>query len=659
MYDDLGTATYDPVQGAHIVSEYFPYIRSPLVTNGIVNALTGRFNARMITNLPEDKMHNKLIAVSNSPGTGKSTLLAHFADSEEYKQYVSKRLVEGKGHFKLSISDESPIICTMTFNSTMESGSASPGLRILYGTMKAMGMLDPQFKWPMFNLQFSKYASITAFEAVGLIRDALGKDRLMLILVDELAKATYPFARLSSDKSNDKCVMGELSQILNIDGRTDVVVSSLSPTYIKDLLTDSQRPIKYLVVRPLPVKQLGMKQFEPFALAMIKKVECRLSAAGGKKKATVMNEFCRRLILSIPVVASGHGRTVQFLIESLKSVEVDEIMEWKKVEDDLFEGNPYKLLQTICSVRSLNYFDVPLSGVETEMILSTNLYKANNYVFRNMLENRRCFVYEGKLDEFRIATTVSTFLELDKKIKTEKASVLGPLCKAMKILFDAKTLLPNMSMSDLWERCCSLTHVAGSIENVGEAIGWHAADIELDKTLAVEIVKSASRIQWKRNTLLVPIVYNQQGYDSMLSAIRKSDGKRVYMYGEYKISSPKNDLVTTFASTLMLVLEDHFKYRATSARSEADELRNIYVTLYVYGVEDSDISQITMVNVIQKLHDLKQSTTDNALVEKTIRYCTDYYDDNTHVLTKDELHKWLIPSVIPIAELVQIVTGVV
>ena len=80
-------------------------------------SLNKRFYSRLDNvNTAGDKANNYLIAIMNSAGTGKSALLAHFPGCDEYKQYVLKHIIESKGNHGLSISDDSPIICTLTLN---------------------------------------------------------------------------------------------------------------------------------------------------------------------------------------------------------------------------------------------------------------------------------------------------------------------------------------------------------------------------------------------------------------------------------------------------------------------------------------------------------------------------------------------------------------
>ena len=72
-----------------------------------------------------------------------------------------------------------------------------------------------------------------------------------------------------------------------------------------------------------------------------------------------------------------------------------------------------------------------------------------------------------------------------------------------------------------------------------------------------------------------------------------------------KFPIQKNDLITVFANKLILVLEDYFQYRANITLSESAEFRNIFFTLYIYGVEDNDVSLVTKDSVLQYLNNLK------------------------------------------------------
>jgi len=64
-------------------------------------------------------------------------------------------------------------------------------------------------------------------DAVDSIRGLSGEEPSMLIIVDELSKAS---------RNYDISVMKQLGVVLSTAGRTDILVSSLSPAYIDNLL---------------------------------------------------------------------------------------------------------------------------------------------------------------------------------------------------------------------------------------------------------------------------------------------------------------------------------------------------------------------------------------------------------------------------------------
>ena len=53
----------------------------------------------------------------------------------------------------------------------------------------------------------------------------------------------------------------------------------------------------------------------------------------------------------IPMFASGHGRTVEKLMQSLTSTSDG----WKRVESALMKGNAFMLLKQICNLHMFKY----------------------------------------------------------------------------------------------------------------------------------------------------------------------------------------------------------------------------------------------------------------------------------------------------------------
>ena len=127
---------------------------------------------------PRDKRSNPLIAIPGSPGIGKSTFLSHFPDSKAYKEYVGY--------------NQKPIISTLTFNSnmgTLENDRDAFGLRIIFGAALAMGLLsEEELDWEDFVKRFP-LLDLQASDAVRILKQLLGSNRPILILVDEISKA--------------------------------------------------------------------------------------------------------------------------------------------------------------------------------------------------------------------------------------------------------------------------------------------------------------------------------------------------------------------------------------------------------------------------------------------------------------------------------------
>ena len=199
---------------------------------------------------PRDKRSNPLIAIPGSPGIGKSTFLCHFPDSKAYTEYVGY--------------NQKPIVSTLTFNSNMETLNVVKdafGLRIIYGAALAMGLMSKmEWKWKYFVEQFP-LLDLVASDAVRLLKQLLGHSRQILILVDEISKA-----------NNSVNVMAQLGVVLNEQSECDVVISSLSPGYVQELLTGSQRPVSYVVLPPMLDSGLGREECYKWADGLVSNI---------------------------------------------------------------------------------------------------------------------------------------------------------------------------------------------------------------------------------------------------------------------------------------------------------------------------------------------------------------------------------------------------
>ena len=118
------TYSTDAKYGGHIVAEAFEYTGRDEEEKELVKfcELRQEFRAGI-----KDKSWNPLITVPASPGSGKSTFLVHFPQSRHFQNYCNGL---------------SPIVCTLTFNYEMQYADDILGLRIIYGTLRSMRMLE-------------------------------------------------------------------------------------------------------------------------------------------------------------------------------------------------------------------------------------------------------------------------------------------------------------------------------------------------------------------------------------------------------------------------------------------------------------------------------------------------------------------------------------
>ena len=273
----------DYCRGGHIVEESFEFIPREEEEKNIV----GHFEYRKMRRQrgKTDKIVNALITTVASPGFGKSTLLVHLPLSKSYRNYIN---------------NTSPIVSTLSFNSGM--GFETPdvfSLRILYGASQAMGLFENnQQTWFSFQKKWN-YIDLTTIDAINILEKLFGFQRPIIILVDELSKA-----------KNDKLIMPQLGSILDAKENCDLVVSSLSPQYIDELLTGSQRRINYVPLKLLLNENLGKQECLNWANTLI-------TFAGGEN--IVFDSIKKNALKNSYLLLSVHPRSLQYMVELFKS----------------------------------------------------------------------------------------------------------------------------------------------------------------------------------------------------------------------------------------------------------------------------------------------------------------------------------------------------
>lgn len=279
------------------------------------------------------KGYNRLNALPGVPGCGKSAFLAHFPYSTAYNDYWKQR----QNVSVLPVSTEKPLISILSFNTGMDynPGEQSLGLRIIYGALKSTSI---QFavSWQLFHEEYKSLRDLRAIKAVNLLRMVFGNTRLFFIGVDEISK--------TMDTAIAEDIISQLGVVLNLEIHTDVLVSSLHPAYIKDLVTGSNRAVNYLPIVPLKNEKLG-KQLRPESEKFVNKVN---DINGSGKK---LNKFVKSLLRNMYILGSGHPRTLEHL---MKGIVNGELLTW--IEPRVIRKvSVYNFLKELMNLPAFNY----------------------------------------------------------------------------------------------------------------------------------------------------------------------------------------------------------------------------------------------------------------------------------------------------------------
>jgi hypothetical protein len=271
----------------------------------------------------------------------------------------------------------------------MDGGNVSAGLRMIYGCARCMGLKLKSSSWAKFSDKWGKAQDLSVVDAKLILRELFGINRPFLLLIDELSKCNgfSPFY--------DKSIVKSVSEILDNDINTDVIVSSLSPEYIINLVTRSQRKVKYIVLMPLLNSKIGIDKVEEWS-------EKKLNLARSVKKN---DTFCINLLKSTNLLVSGHPRSLEFLDK--KAFSHDQSTYYEDIPN-LFSGKKqsftnilnYLSKQTtkICAdtFSNSNFFHC-----FDELVLNPNVFVVNSSAnFRTSLEAGTIFAHRVEHNSF-------------------------------------------------------------------------------------------------------------------------------------------------------------------------------------------------------------------------------------------------------------------
>ena len=434
----LETESY---QNATLAAEKLPYDRNSrsLATNEIVDLMTRRHNDRVAdTNNPDDKTHNFVIVIPGSPGIGTSTFMQHFPESEEYLTYVKEKYA-GK--------EVKPIVIPVTFNSGWDSFPTSESFptRMLYGAALAMGGLKKaEMDWEEFYDKLHGVAD--SKNVIDIIKDVYGKDRPILLLVDELSK-------LKSDKESEN-VMSLIGRYLDKNGELDCIVSSLSIEYVESLTTKSNRELVYVLLPTLSNSNVGSEANRKF----LEQFASKHSEKG--KEIFALKErdkFMFNLLHHLHLIVGDYPRNLQRLFEDKKHALAELLLNTDFTKPKQNAVTKF-IKRLVPKSLTRNVIKKPKGNKQIEDVLEfifgrEDLDGVENPTLREFVEIPNLFVYpiQGS-SSYKPALTVDMFLGLcsDDITTTNSVSIGSRYAKQVQMLFGKYA---GQTFSNLFERC--------------------------------------------------------------------------------------------------------------------------------------------------------------------------------------------------------------
>lgn len=245
---------------------------------------------------------NPLVTLPTTSGCGKSRFLVHFPQSTAYTQYA----IGGNG--------EHPVVSLLSFSNFQQGGPKGLGLRLAYGCLKSMGLIPHHIpSWRDFGALYQSYDRLSGLEVLRILRSVFGTERKFFIGVDSMYR---------DRADNPTQVLRELGEILDNDGSTDVIVSTLAPPYIQ---TENPEPQREMVNLPIPpyATLWRCEEYAIFAREIIERARVQLedsivrhrTDAKEAAEERAMFDYKSKVITAGALLAGGHPGTVSRLLD--------------------------------------------------------------------------------------------------------------------------------------------------------------------------------------------------------------------------------------------------------------------------------------------------------------------------------------------------------
>jgi len=679
---------------SHILKgDMFPTVR--LLT--AENTVKAFINQRGKQGHNEEKTENPLIGVAGSPGSGKTEFSKHLpvylvnlsAEAKLEASTIESAVLSDdttqapkKKQFRKLTTDgllpHNTIVCVFTFNSEMDGDPLSLGLRIAYGSLRSSGSTetwnhfiadllqsvkeDPSMMESSLSLSQSNQEDVR--QAIKLIRDVRGQgaDCPVLIIVDEFSKARkYLSDRLPELElvAKEKSLMHALGDAMDRDPNTHVIATSLSPQFIKVLVTGSQRTIKYvpLPIDPLLEHPLGLDTCSTWVQELMEKNDW---------KAKEIDWMHQRVMEHMALVLSVHPRSVERLVEYLQTPDshegdlatmflsfLEDVEEQKrnhgsnKRKDILQVPHLLRVLANrLADIESLEDFHCNLDDITLGIVLDNKPWSPSAKgpsaegvlatMIRGHVEAGTLRIVCNDKGQFR---TMASLVQLRHLIfprlpgdvsesgsqKGLRSTAFAKLTRGDSEYFKKLTVLCKRLFSrvhllgDLFESCVAMTVVSNSHRGItskrvfGLSEDGGRMGISSFPTLSVRLASEPSDMKWNhhRSNELVMAPACHPAYDARVVV-----GKKVF-YLQMKVLARKTmtKLVRDGVTALMKLLESE----------DVPKTVALHYVWYVHTEKSVSLKEQDKLKLLSRIKEMG-------------------YHVELHIVSAGALDEWMIPS---------------
>jgi hypothetical protein len=353
--------------------------------------------------------------------------------------------------------------------------------------------------------------------------------------------------------------------------------------------------------------------------------------------------FKKNILFNFYKQMSGHPRSIEHLVEAFR-----DDSRWTRVFDALRDTNSTSaLLVALLRSWKLGTFSVSNlldSGLE-KFIFSLNEFEPVDPDLRKLMEEGSVFIVSTDgLENFVTATQGLSVLQLIVNPQMWK-SAKGFVCKQAQELFKG-LVNPKCPVSTWWERLVDLTIVSHSSREMLLADVFNLTTVSDDMQFTcpqLEVVREHwdvnQRVE-KENSLEVPHSRTEPGYDSRV--ILSHEDLRFGIYNQSKIQTP-NNVGVAYSNSIIYSVIDGVK--------RGLNVSEIHVVVYNWGIATAAAaaSSTRKADVKARL-DVLEAKPSESEFSCVSNFIDGFLASNFHVISREEMKRWLVPSLVTIPD---------